>query len=103
MGGTEVFVSPTIRFYLLGCVCVRQDQATSGQSNQDQSVLRLCLPVCETDQSLQEGWRTQPLPQPQQQAAGFPIEHQAICLAKSHDWLQCPLPRVPSRMPWDGV
>ena len=44
-----------------------------------------------------------PAPSPRCTQLGFPIEHPAICLAKSHDRPLHPLPSVPSRMPWDGV
>ena len=47
--------------------------------------------------------RGRPAPNPCRMQLGFPIEHPAICLAKSHDRPLCPLPSVPSRMPWDGV
>lgn len=31
------------------------------------------------------------------------IQPNSICLAKSHDQLECPFPSLPSRMPKNGV
>lgn len=53
--------------------------------------------------ALRKAGRCSPSPGFSSTQLGFPIEHRAICLAKSHDRLLCPLPSVPSRMPWDGV